>query len=65
MQKLRQHPILILLVANLIIGLTTFRSYGLAWDEPLFYDYGEALKYAYTPSNWVSGEFDVAQSFGS
>ncbi len=65
MQKLRQHPILILLVANLIIGLTTFRSYGLAWDEPLFYDYGEALKYAYTPSNWASGEFDVAQSFGS
>lgn len=43
----------------------TFRSYGLAWDEPLFYDYGEALKYAYTPANWFSGNFDVTQSFGS
>jgi hypothetical protein len=65
MNKLRQHPIIILLAINLIIGLLTFRSYGLAWDEPLFYDYGEALKYAYTPSNWFSGNFDVTQSFGS
>ena len=43
----------------------TFRSYGLAWDEPLFYDYGEALKYAYTPANWFRGDFDVTRSFGS
>lgn len=43
----------------------TFRTYGLSWDEPLFYDYGEALKYAYTPTNWFSGEFDVTRSFGS
>lgn len=65
MKTLRQHPILILLLINLIAGLVTFRSYGLAWDEPLFYDYGKALKYAYTPSNWFSGEFDVTRSFGS
>ncbi|MBI3169212.1 MAG: hypothetical protein HYZ22_12085 [Chloroflexi bacterium] len=65
MKIIREYPILILLVINLIIGLMTFRSYGLAWDEPLFYDYGEALKYAYTPANWFSGDFDVTQSFGS
>ncbi|HNM38355.1 MAG TPA: hypothetical protein PKI33_14900, partial [Anaerolineales bacterium] len=65
MKKISQHPILILLVINLAIGLMTFRSYGLAWDEPLFYDYGQALKYAYTPANWFSGNFDVTQSFGS
>jgi len=65
LKTIRNHPILILLVINLIIGLMTFRSYGLSWDEPLFYDYGEALKYAYTPANWFSGNFDVAQSFGS
>jgi 4-amino-4-deoxy-L-arabinose transferase-like glycosyltransferase len=65
MKILRQQPILILLVINLFIGLMTFRSYGSSWDEPLFYDYGEALKYAYTPSNWFSGEFDVTKSFGS
>ncbi|NWF63827.1 MAG: glycosyltransferase family 39 protein, partial [Chloroflexi bacterium] len=65
MKIFRQQPILLLLVIDLMIGLMTFRSYGLAWDEPLFYDYGEALKYAYTPTNWFSGEFDVTQSFGS
>lgn len=65
MNKLRQNPILILLAINLTIGLMTFRSYGLSWDEPLFYDYGEALKYAYTPSNWFSGGFDVTKSFGA
>ena len=65
MKTLRQHPILVLLITNLTVGLLTFHSYGLAWDEPLFYDYGEALKYAYTPANWFSGEFDITQSFGS
>ncbi|GAB4567494.1 MAG: hypothetical protein Fur0017_08420 [Anaerolineales bacterium] len=65
MKQIRKHPIWILLIINLLIGLMTFRSYGLAWDEPLFYDYGEALKYAYTPANWFSGNFDVTKSFGS
>lgn len=65
MKTIRQHPILILLVINLIIGLMTFRSYGLAWDEPLFYDYGEALIYAYTPANWFSGNFDLENSYGA
>lgn len=65
MNKFRQHPILILLVINLLVGLMTFRSYGLSWDEPLFYDYGEALKYAYNPVNWFSGDFNVENSFGS
>lgn len=54
-----------MLVVNLIIGLITFRSYGFSWDEPLFYDYGSALSYAYTPANWFSGNFDVTNSFGS
>ena len=65
MQKLRQHPILILIVINLLIGLMTFRSYGLTWDEPLFYEYGQASLYAYTPANWFSPNFDIARSFGA
>lgn len=65
MKQLQKNPILILLFINLAIGLMTFRSYGLSWDEPLFYDYGEALKYAYNPVNWFSGEFNVGNSFGS
>jgi hypothetical protein len=41
-----------------------FRDYGLTWDEPLFYKYADALGYAYTPSNWFSGSFDLNQSYG-
>jgi len=64
-KKIHQHPILILLVINVIIGLMTFRSYGLSWDEPLFYQYGESSLYAYNPANWFSGNFDVTKSFGA
>lgn len=65
MNKLRQHPILLLLVINLIIGLMTFRSYGLAWDEPLFYNYADALPYAYSPREWFSGDFQLERAFGA
>lgn len=65
MQKLRQHPILILLIVNIAIGLITFRNYGLSWDEPLFYDYADALRYAYSPSEWFSGDFNLNNAYGS
>jgi 4-amino-4-deoxy-L-arabinose transferase-like glycosyltransferase len=65
MTRLRRHPILILLAVNLLIGLMTFRSYGLAWDEPLFYDYADALPYAYSPRQWFSGDFNLERAFGA
>lgn len=65
MTKLRQHPILILLIINVVVGLFTFRSYGLSWDEPLFYDYASALGYAYSPAQWFSGNFNIENAFGS
>jgi hypothetical protein len=65
MQKLRQYPILILLIVNIIVGLFTFRSYGLSWDEPLFYNYADALRYAYSPKEWFSGNFDLNNAYGS
>jgi hypothetical protein len=65
MQKLRRHPILLLLIVNIIVGLFTFRNYGLSWDEPLFYDYADALRYAYSPREWFSGNFDLYNAFGS
>jgi hypothetical protein len=65
LNKFRQHPILFLLVINLIIGLMTFRSYGLAWDEPLFYNYADALPYAYSPHEWFSGDFQLERAFGA
>ncbi|MBI3153010.1 MAG: hypothetical protein HYZ21_12805 [Chloroflexi bacterium] len=65
MQTIRKHPILILLIVNLAIGLITFRSYGLSWDEPLFYDYADALRYAYSPKEWFSGNFNLENAYGS
>ena len=58
-------PIFLLTAANLLIGLFIFRDYGYSWDEPLFYDYAEALGYAYSPREWLSGDFDVANAFGA
>lgn len=65
MQTIRKHPILILLIINIVIGLFTFRDYGLSWDEPLFYDYAKALGYAYSPQEWFSGNFNIENAYGS
>jgi len=59
-----KNPILILLAVNILIGLFIFRDYGLTWDEPYFYSYGDALGYAYSPANWFSGNFDLNNSYG-
>ncbi len=65
-RRLTPHlPFVILLLAQLTVGLFTFRDYGLSWDEPLFYDYGEALGYAYTPANWFRADFDLNNAYGS
>ena len=61
---LMARPIYALLIVVGAAGLLVFRDYGLTWDEPLFYKYADALGYAYTPSNWVSGTFDLNQSYG-
>lgn len=56
-------PIVLLLLINLIAGLLSFRSYGLSWDEPLFYDYADSIKLAYTPQAF-SPSFDFEQVYG-
>lgn len=45
--KTQNRPIFIVLIIILIVGLFTFRDYGLSWDEPLFYDYAETIPAAY------------------
>jgi len=65
MQKFHQQPILLLLIINIVIGGFTFRNYGLTWDEPLFYDYADSISYAYSPSEWFSGNFNLDNAFGS
>ncbi len=57
-------PIYLLLAVNILAGLFTFGNYGLSWDEPLFYDYADALGYAYSPREWFSGNFELEHSYG-
>ncbi|MBV6394671.1 MAG: hypothetical protein HFACDABA_00237 [Anaerolineales bacterium] len=62
---LKHIPFILLILALLLFGLFTFRDYGLSWDEPLFYEYGEALGYAYAPANWFRADFDLNHAYGS
>ena len=39
-------PIALLILANLIVGGMIFQDFGLSWDEPLFYQYAQAVPYA-------------------
>jgi hypothetical protein len=57
-------PVFLILIANLIIGLFTFQDYGLSWDEPLFYQYADAVPYAYSIPARVSGDFDIEKAYG-
>ena len=57
-------PVLLLIVFNLLVGAFTFHDYGLTLDEPLYYQYADALGYAYSPSEWFSGNFDLENAFG-
>lgn len=57
-------PAAILILANLIVGLLTFQDYGLSWDEPLFYQYAEAVPYAYSIPERLSGNFDLEKAYG-
>lgn len=63
-RKVFEKPIFLLLAVNILIGLFVFRDYGLSWDEPLFYNYADALGYAYSPKEWFSGHFDLNNSYG-
>lgn len=65
MQIIRKNPIIILLIINLLIGIFTFQDYGYSWDEPLFYEYADALQYAYSPQNWFDENFDLQNAFGA
>lgn len=62
--RIGQKPIYLLLAVNVLIGVFVFRNYGLSWDEPLFYEYADALGYAYSPREWFSGNFDLENSYG-
>ncbi|HEY5729595.1 MAG TPA: glycosyltransferase 87 family protein [Anaerolineales bacterium] len=64
-KKIVEKSVVILIAVNILVGLFTFQDFGLTWDEPLFYSYGDALGYAYSPNEWFSGEYDLYNSYGS
>ena len=59
-----KRPVFLLLILNLVIGLLTFQDYGLSWDEPLFYQYADAIPYAYSIPARLSGDFDIERAYG-
>jgi hypothetical protein len=65
MNSCLKKPIWILIAVNVLIGFFIFRDYGLAWDEPYFYSYADALGYAYSPANWFRADFDLNNSYGA
>ncbi len=62
--RVKNLPVLILILFNVVVGLLTFRSYGFSLDEPLFYGYADAIGYAYNPFEWVKPDFDLERAFG-
>jgi hypothetical protein len=58
------YPILGFLIINILIGIFVFRDYGMSLDEPLYYAYGGAIGYAYSPSEWFSGDFVITRAYG-
>ncbi|HVN14527.1 MAG TPA: hypothetical protein VMT73_02215, partial [Anaerolineales bacterium] len=64
LQKIKNWPVILLIIANVIVGLFIFRDYGFSLDEPLFYGYADAVGYAYSPQEWFSGHFDLTQAYG-
>ncbi|MCX8025548.1 MAG: hypothetical protein N3A60_10130, partial [Thermanaerothrix sp.] len=54
----------ILILLNILVACFTFDDYGFAWDEPLFYAYGDAVDYAYSVSARLSGDFDLERAYG-
>ena len=63
-KSLIKKPILLLIIFNILVGLFIHKDFGLTWDEPYFYGYGDALGYAYSPAEWFSGNFDLYHSYG-
>lgn len=57
-------PVILLVGFNLLVGLITFRAYGMSWDEPLFYEYAESIPSAYALSARLDGTFVLEEAYG-
>lgn len=60
-------PDLIMLLAlavSLLAGSLTFQHYGGSWDEPIFYQYANAIRQAYSLPNLLHGIPDNSEVYG-
>ncbi len=57
-------PFVVLWSVLLLAGLLVFQDFGISWDEPLLYQYGDAVRYAYSPREWFSGSFNLERAYG-
>ena len=62
--KNKHTPIFIALLISFVIAIFTFQAYGMTWDEYLYYQYGEAIGYAYSIPARLSGDFDITRAYG-
>lgn len=64
--KISQPTLLLILMVtiNLVIAGLIYQDFGLSWDEPLFYQYGEAVGYAYSIPARLSSDFDLEKAYG-
>lgn len=57
-------PLIVLILVNLILGCFTFQKYGASWDEPGFYRYATAIRYAFSIQERLSSQFQIEKAFG-
>jgi hypothetical protein len=57
-------PFVALWLASLLAGVLLFRDFGFSWDEPLFYQYSDAVGSAYSIPDWLSGSVNLEQAYG-
>ena len=53
-----------MILFNLIVAVVIHKDFGLTWDEPLFYQYGDSVGYAYSIQNRLSPNFDIDNAYG-
>lgn len=55
---------LVLWLASVLAGILVYQDFGLTWDEPLFYQYSDAVGAAYSVPDWLAGTVDLEEVYG-
>src|SRR3990172_3699469 len=52
------------LVLNMAVAFFSYQDFGYTWDEPLFYQYADAIGYAYSLPARFSPDFNIEKAYG-